>query len=82
MKRKNDIFKAAEKLGIEILNAKTKEDGKRTAIHLLNPELNDLEDAVYEAEAKEMVMIVIHNRSTWSHSISVEKVEVDQKLLA
>ena len=83
MQRKNEIFEMAEEMGIEIVNARTDRDSSMlVAIHLLNPDMQALEDSVFEAETNGYNFIVIYSKQTWPFNTNKEKVESIQKLLA
>lgn len=83
MQRKNELLEMATDMGIAVLNAKDVSDANKTAIHLLNPDMDALEDAIFRADKHMFPAIVIHSRQTWPYKTSIEQVEVDQdKLLA
>ena len=82
MNERDELFELAEDMGIDILNARTKDDAKIIAIHLLNPDMRALEDAIFQAEKDLFTVIMIHNKQTWPFNINKEKVESGQKLLA
>ena len=82
MKRHKELLENAEEMGIEIFNAKNKNDSQREGVHVLNPDMEALEDAVWEAEKNSFTMVIVHNRQTWSYGTNLDRVEVGQKLLA
>ena len=82
MKRRNELFETADEMGIEIVNARTKNDAYKVAIHLLNPVMDDLERAIFMAEQNGFNTIVIHSRQTWAYNVNTTVIEVGEKLLA
>lgn len=63
--RRQELFDVAHELGIKIVVAQTKQDSNRIAIHLLNPNLDALEDAINVAERDSFPAIVIHSNKTF-----------------
>ena len=82
MKRRNELFETAEELGIEIVNARTKNDANIAGLHLLNPDMDELEHAIFTVETSSFNIIVIHSRQTWIYDLNKQTVEVGHKLLA
>lgn len=83
MQRKNELMEMASDMGISVVNAKNPEDGNKTAIHILNPDMDALENAIHDADHKCFNTIVIHSKQTWPYRHTIEKVEADNdKLLA
>jgi len=68
MSQKDRVFTVAADLGIKIIMAASVVDSNRVAIHLLNPNLDDLEDAIMTAERDNFPAIVIHSNATWGRS--------------
>lgn len=62
---KRNLKEAAKELGIKIVNAKHPKDAQCVGIHLLNPSVDELADAVNVAERDMFPRIVIHNSKTW-----------------
>lgn len=81
LQRREELFEMAEEMGVEILNAKCKDDSHIEAIHILNPDMEALEKAIFDASDM-FPAVVIHSRQTWIYKTSLDKVEVKQKLLA
>lgn len=63
--RRLDLMDAAHECGVSILFASKQADQLLVAIHLLNPDLDKLEDALETAAAKGFERIVIHSNATW-----------------
>lgn len=59
MNRREDLFDLANELGIKIINAK-ESDKTNIGIHLLAPDLDDLEDALQVAERDMFPAIYIY----------------------
>jgi hypothetical protein len=64
--RRQELFDQAAELGIRIRLAKKVKDANRIAIHLLNPDLDMLEDALHTAERDNFPEIVIHSAATFA----------------
>ena len=82
MQRKKELFEMAAEYGVKIINAKSSKDSSQVAIHLLNPDLDALEMAIFDADSKMFPAVVIHSRQTWPYSTDKEKAEVEDSLLA
>jgi hypothetical protein len=80
MQRKNDIMEIAQGFQIKVLTAKEVTDNQLVGIHVLNPDFDALEDAVFEANDNGFEAIVIHSRQTWIHKATVDKVRVIARL--
>jgi hypothetical protein len=80
MQRKNDIMEMAQDLQIKVLTAKEAADSQMVGIHVLNPDLDALEDAIFEADGHGFEAIVIHSKQTWTHKATVDKVRVTTRL--
>lgn len=75
MNRRDELFELASELGIEIKIAKNLKDQNRIAIHLLNPDLDELEDALQTAERDMFPTIVIHTVKTWPAAVLLREVQ-------
>lgn len=52
-------------MGIKIQIANKESHTNKIAIHLLNPELSEIESALFDAEKDAFDLIVIHTELTW-----------------
>jgi hypothetical protein len=82
MQRKQELFEMATDIGIKIINARTKDDANVSAIHILNPDMESLEDAIWSASREGFDTVMIHSRQTWPIEFKKEKFEKNAKLLA
>lgn len=57
---------------IEIYDANSKQDGNAIAIHLLNPDDRELEDAIEQAYRDNFDKIVCHNHKTWPYNLNTD----------
>ena len=69
--RRQELFDFAHEIGVKVINAKSKDDNQKIAIHLLNPNLDALEDALCVAERDQFSMIVIHSNETWGAKLDL-----------
>jgi hypothetical protein len=60
-----DLLYAAQDNGVTITIATSIKDQNKIAIHLLNPELGEIEDALERAIANNFNTIVLHTIATW-----------------
>lgn len=60
-----ELFEQAAELGVKIIQAQSKKDNMRVAIHLLNPTLCEMEDALCVAERDMFLAIVVHTEKTF-----------------
>lgn len=65
MTRRENLFEQANEAGIRVINAQSKKDAYRVAIHLLEPDCDELEDALYRADRDLFNTIVVHTQQTW-----------------
>lgn len=64
--RRQELFDIAHQLGIKVINAHNVPNPRKLiAIHLLNPDLDALEDALQVAERDMFPAIVLHSNQTW-----------------
>ena len=61
----SDLYTWADSIGVTIAHAMDVADGRRIAIHLLNPNQRDLEDALATAERDGFQLIMLHSNKTW-----------------
>lgn len=62
---KRELIEAANQIGIKVIKAKNAKDAQCVGVHLLNPTLDELMDAVNVAERDMFPRVVIHNSRTW-----------------
>lgn len=62
---RRELIKAANEIGIKVVKAKNPKDAQSVGIHLLNPTLDELQDAIMTAERDLFPRIVIHSNATW-----------------
>lgn len=67
MSRRQELFDMAHEIRIRVINAQKPLDANKIAIHLLNPSLDELEDALFQAEKDLFPTIVLHTVKTWPH---------------
>jgi hypothetical protein len=63
-RRRLDILDRAEDLGVRIIPANF-DDNNRIAIHLLNPSLSEIENALEQAERDNFPLICVHSSMSW-----------------
>lgn len=68
MDRRQNIFDTAFNCNIAIKNA-TKDSYIKQGIHLLNPSLDELEDAIIQASRDLYETIYIHSAKTWPNKM-------------
>lgn len=71
--RRQQLFDYADEVNVKIVTALNKSDANRIGIHLLNPGLNELEDAIFSAERDLFPCIVLHSNSTWFNNRKASK---------
>lgn len=76
MRSADKLLSKASRRGIEVQRAKSKVDGCK-GIHILNPTLSLLENAIYRCEEKELNKIVIHCIANWPYPLSKDLVVVE-----
>lgn len=59
------LLDLAFKEGINIVCANNNKDKNRVGIHLLYPNIQELEHAVYRAANNNFKTIVVHSKETW-----------------
>lgn len=65
MSRRQELFNRAADLGIKIIHAQGPKDAERCAIHLLTPDLQEVDEALDRAEIDLWPAIVVHSDLTW-----------------
>lgn len=63
--RRDELFDMAAEIGVQIKIAKTTKDSQAIAIHLLNPEIDEVASALETAERDMFPTIMIHTELTW-----------------
>lgn len=62
---RHELFEIAAEMGIKIKIAQKVKDQNAIAIHLLNPEIDEIERALERAERDMFETIMIHTELTW-----------------
>lgn len=60
-----EVLERAYMLGVKLVVAQSSMDNQRIAIHLLNPDLSEIDDALDQAERDGFEVIVLHTKLTW-----------------
>lgn len=63
--KKRELKDRAESIGVKLITATRSEDRNIVGIHVVNPTLRDIEDALETAERDLYPAIVIHSMKTW-----------------
>lgn len=66
--RKDLLFNKARELGIHIKHGLSSKDRLKEGVHLLNPTLDDLEDAIDECELTGSKLIFTYTKQTWENT--------------